>query len=680
MCLRRVAIVTTFLMIAGLFACGDVGSPVSDPEIARITPMALALSRQVILNNSLDFDGDGKSDIVWRNDDGTIAIWLMNGTKPRATPVVGTMPAAWKISGFGDFDGDGKSDILWRNDDGTIAIWLMDGATPRSSPVVGTMPAAWQIAGEGDFDGDGKSDILWRNDDGTIAIWLMNGATPRATPVIGTMPAAWQIAGTGDFDGDGKSDIVWRKNDGTRDEPIAIWLMNGSTPKATPVVVTMQSRTKIAGIGDFDGDGKSDILFHYLGEICDPTDSTCFQSGSFYFLYMNGTTIKNWSTGSNLISKTQGIANTGDYDGDGVSDILWRNDDGTIAIWFRSMAYLTSSYSSVGSMPTAWKTAVTSGTRIAITPMQNAICKVNQRCSFIAATASGGWGTLHFESDKLANGPLPMGMVMYINGIISGTPGIPGTYSVGVCAVDLTGRSACTKVAIVVEPALVPAPTPTPTPPPATSSTLAIPASQVVYGVIDLNGGAQSHVDPLTVIATGGHILSGYSWTPTAGSTPPNPAIAIDALHGVISGRSTTLARGTFAFYATVTDDAGASTDTKVTIDLTQTCNSLPSAMSPCMFGMLTTVHNDYLPRGKVNAEYAATIITGGGTPPYGSYRVASGALPSGITIDSSRGVLRGTPTAAGTFDFYVQVTDAGGASNDEVGVLAAKFRLVVDP
>ena len=34
---------------------------------------------------------------------------------------------SWQIEGTGDFNGDGKSDILWQNDDGTPAIWLMDG-------------------------------------------------------------------------------------------------------------------------------------------------------------------------------------------------------------------------------------------------------------------------------------------------------------------------------------------------------------------------------------------------------------------------------------------------------------------------------------------------------------------------------------------------------------------------
>ena len=60
---------------------------------------------------------------------GTAAMWLMDG--PTATFVGAVVPfnpgPSWQIKGTRDFDGDGKSDILWQGDDGTPAIWFMDG-------------------------------------------------------------------------------------------------------------------------------------------------------------------------------------------------------------------------------------------------------------------------------------------------------------------------------------------------------------------------------------------------------------------------------------------------------------------------------------------------------------------------------------------------------------------------
>src|SRR5262249_39971385 len=53
--------------------------------------------------------------------------------------------------------------ILWRDSDGTVATWYMDGGP--SYP--GRVTFDWTIKGTGDFHGDGKSDILWSNGDGT---------------------------------------------------------------------------------------------------------------------------------------------------------------------------------------------------------------------------------------------------------------------------------------------------------------------------------------------------------------------------------------------------------------------------------------------------------------------------------------------------------------------------------
>ena len=137
-----------------------------------------------------DFNGDGKSDILWQGEDGTAAVWLMDGTKPSTTPSAQS-GTGWEIKGTGDFNGDGKSDILWQGHDGTPAMWLMDGTHVVSvqrrrlvQPGLGLArdhlvllaPSELGALPEfGIFNGDGKSDILWQGQDGTPAIWLMDG-------------------------------------------------------------------------------------------------------------------------------------------------------------------------------------------------------------------------------------------------------------------------------------------------------------------------------------------------------------------------------------------------------------------------------------------------------------------------------------------------------------------------
>ena len=121
-----------------------------------------------------DFNGDGKSDIAWRNTDGDFGIWLMNGTQILNNPDLGNVPNTWTVVGLRDFNGDGYADVLWRDTAGDVGMWFMNGAQILQQPVIGNVPTSWTVVGTGDFNGDGKGDILWRNSNGDIGIWLMN--------------------------------------------------------------------------------------------------------------------------------------------------------------------------------------------------------------------------------------------------------------------------------------------------------------------------------------------------------------------------------------------------------------------------------------------------------------------------------------------------------------------------
>ena len=64
------------------------------------------------------------------------------------------------------------------------------------------------------------------------------------------------------------------------------------------------------------------------------------------------------------------------------------------------------------------------------------------------------------------------------------------------------------------------------------------------------------------------------------------------------------------------------------------------------------------LPAGAVGTAYSQTLLASGGIPPY-TWRIASGSLPAGLSLNSSTGVISGTPTLAVSSTFVVEVEDS---------------------
>ncbi|WP_114227714.1 M10 family metallopeptidase C-terminal domain-containing protein, partial [Sphingomonas sediminicola] len=125
-----------------------------------------------------DFNGDGKSDVLWRNDDGTVTNWLgeANGNfAGNAGNSYNNPGPGWTVAGTGDFNGDGHADILWRNTNGDVTNWLGTATgnfTGNAANSYNNPGAGWTVAGIGDFNGDGHADILWRNTNGDVTNWL----------------------------------------------------------------------------------------------------------------------------------------------------------------------------------------------------------------------------------------------------------------------------------------------------------------------------------------------------------------------------------------------------------------------------------------------------------------------------------------------------------------------------
>jgi hypothetical protein len=263
-----------------------------------------------------DFTGDGKSDVILQNTNGTPQIWLMNGTSVTSmTSLVNSGPS-WQLAATGDFNRDGKADIVLQNSDGLPEIWLMNGTSVTSTVTLPNPGPSWHVIAAGDFVGNGNADILWQNTDGAPAIWLMNGTSIVGGGVLPINPGpSWHVIGAADVNGDGTADILWQNNDGTP----AIWEMNGTSIVGGGLLLNPGPSWHAIGLGDFNGDGNADILWQNA-------------DGAPAIWELNGTSIIGGGVLLNPGPSWHAIG-TSDFNGDGKADIVWQSTDGTPAIW-----------------------------------------------------------------------------------------------------------------------------------------------------------------------------------------------------------------------------------------------------------------------------------------------------------------------------------------------------------
>ncbi|MBR1122684.1 VCBS repeat-containing protein [Bradyrhizobium lablabi] len=283
-----------------------------------------------------DFDGDGRSDILWRNDAGAIQTWNMDGGTMASADSFGTVPSAWQVYSTDDFSGDGMSDMLWRNEaNGTLQVWDIDDDGLLATHALGIIPANWHIIGTGDFNGDHYADILWRNDAGVVQLWNLNNSTLASVSNLGVIPNNWQVAATEDFNADGKTDILWRNSAGA----VQTWDMNGGTVQAVHNLGVVPSNWQVVGAGDFNGDHYADILWQNDAGVVQLWDLN------------NSNLLASKNVG--LLPSSWHIEATGDYSGDHMTDILLRNNAGVTAIWQMNDNNISSS-DSLGQIPNSW--------------------------------------------------------------------------------------------------------------------------------------------------------------------------------------------------------------------------------------------------------------------------------------------------------------------------------------
>jgi uncharacterized repeat protein (TIGR02543 family) len=203
------------------------------------------------------------------------------------------------------------------------------------------------------------------------------------------------------------------------------------------------------------------------------------------------------------------------------------------------------------------------------------------------------------------------------------------------------------------------------------SSTLRVLAGQSLLGSYDPFRG-NSVVNGGTLFADGGQPFGGYTWSlSNLSALPAGVALAPNGL--VTWSGGAVLPRGTpYTFNVTVSDGVRtASGDISITIgtESTAAVGGIPGTQFVADFQQLM-VGSFTLVSGRTGYSYGATVYAGFGTgsvvtsPVPLTWTVAAGySLPPGLTLDAARGVIYGTPTTLGTYQFKIVVKDRTGAA-----------------
>ena len=242
---------------------------------------------------------------------------------------------------------------------------------------------------------------------------------------------------------------------------------------------------------------------------------------------------------------------------------------------------------------------------------------VTQPYNSVTLTSTGGTGSKTWD---ISSESLPTGLNLSSSGVIGGTPTTPGTFSPTFRVRDSGNpQDTATKpLSITIN---------LPSAPNITTTSLPAGSFNVAYNQ--------------TVSVTGG--VGSLVWGVTSGSLPPG--LDLNASNGNISGTPTSA--GSFSFALRVTDQIPQSDQQNFTIAIK--ASTPPSITSPSS-----------LQDGTVNQPYPNTQLTAtGGTPPY-SWSV-NPALPNGLTLNPSSGIISGTPLSGsnGNSSHEFTVTDS---------------------
>ena len=233
--------------------------------VQRLFYSSNGMSGALSLVDAGDFDGNGRSDLLFQDPQSRhLFMALSTGSSYAVHELANVYSSNLGPVAAGDINGDGNADVILRDrSDGDVVVWYMSGVTRLSYSVHSFAGARqYDFVGVGDLDGDGKQDLLWNNAGTRQLLASISTGTGFSNHDVGlTYQTGHAPAGLQDINGDGDADIVFVRDD---DRRMVVWFMHGAT-RFTYVAKVLDAAYKLVGKGDFDGNGRGDLVFSNPG-------------------------------------------------------------------------------------------------------------------------------------------------------------------------------------------------------------------------------------------------------------------------------------------------------------------------------------------------------------------------------------------------------------------------------
>jgi uncharacterized protein (TIGR03437 family) len=239
-------------------------SPAGQIGLPSVQTLAVAEGEYQPAVLTADLNGDKKPDLVVTVATGVL-VELGNGDGTFASPVAYATNGIPVATAIVDLNGDGKPDLVTTNPTGANVFLNNGDGTFRAG--AGLTGNPWTRLAVADFNGDGKPDVAVVDSQttysgatsSTVEILLSNGEGTFAAPLSTTVPGPNEGGFlTGDFNGDGKTDLVLSYTMDGFTPIVAFYPGKGDGTFGTPSVLPVVAFT--LGAGDLNRDGKLDLV------------------------------------------------------------------------------------------------------------------------------------------------------------------------------------------------------------------------------------------------------------------------------------------------------------------------------------------------------------------------------------------------------------------------------------